>query len=37
MDDKDVGLALESAKAMNVPLPATALTEQMLRAAIAKG
>jgi 3-hydroxyisobutyrate dehydrogenase-like beta-hydroxyacid dehydrogenase len=34
---KDVGLALESAKAMNVPLPATALTEQMLRAAIAKG
>jgi 3-hydroxyisobutyrate dehydrogenase-like beta-hydroxyacid dehydrogenase len=34
---KDVGLALESAKAMDVPLPATALTEQMLRAAIAKG
>lgn len=34
---KDVGLALETAKAMNVPLPATALTEQMLRATIAKG
>lgn len=34
---KDVGLALESAKLMDVPLPATALTEQMLRAAIAKG
>jgi 3-hydroxyisobutyrate dehydrogenase/2-hydroxy-3-oxopropionate reductase len=34
---KDVGLALESAKSMNVPAPATALTEQMLRAAVAKG
>jgi len=34
---KDVGLALETGKAMNVPLPATALTEQMLRATIAKG
>ena len=34
---KDVGLALESAKSMDVPAPATALTEQMLRAAIAKG
>jgi len=34
---KDVGLALESAKSMNIPLPATALTEQMLRAAIASG
>lgn len=34
---KDVGLALESAKDMNVPLPITALTEQMLRATIAKG
>jgi len=34
---KDVGLALESAKAMDVPLPATALTEQMLRAAVARG
>jgi len=34
---KDVGLALESAKSMDVPLPATALTEQMLRAAVASG
>ena len=34
---KDVGLALESAKSMNIPLPSTALTEQMLRAAIASG
>jgi 3-hydroxyisobutyrate dehydrogenase/2-hydroxy-3-oxopropionate reductase len=34
---KDLGLALESAKALDVPLPATALTEQMLRATIAKG
>lgn len=34
---KDVGLALESAKAMDLPLPATALTEQMLRATIASG
>jgi 3-hydroxyisobutyrate dehydrogenase-like beta-hydroxyacid dehydrogenase len=34
---KDVGLALETAKAMDVPLPATALTEQMLRAAVASG
>ena len=34
---KDVGLALETGKAMNVPLPNTALTEQMLRATIAKG
>jgi 3-hydroxyisobutyrate dehydrogenase-like beta-hydroxyacid dehydrogenase len=34
---KDVGLALESAKALDVPMPATALTEQMLRAAIARG
>ena len=34
---KDIGLALESAKSMDVPLPSTALTEQMLRAAIAKG
>jgi len=34
---KDVGLALESAKDLNVPLPITALTEQMLQAAIAKG
>src|SRR5882724_856156 len=34
---KDVGLALESAKSMDIPLPVTALTEQMLRATIAKG
>jgi 3-hydroxyisobutyrate dehydrogenase-like beta-hydroxyacid dehydrogenase len=34
---KDVGLALDSAKSLNVPLPATALTEQMLRATIARG
>lgn len=34
---KDAGLALETARDLNVPLPATALTEQMLRAAIAKG
>ena len=34
---KDVGLALESAKALDLPLPLTALTEQMLRTAIAKG
>jgi 3-hydroxyisobutyrate dehydrogenase-like beta-hydroxyacid dehydrogenase len=32
-----VGLALESAKALNLPLPLTATTEQMLRMAIAKG
>jgi 3-hydroxyisobutyrate dehydrogenase-like beta-hydroxyacid dehydrogenase len=34
---KDVGLALDSGKDMDVPLPITALTEQMLRATIAKG
>jgi len=34
---KDVGLALESGKSMDVPLPNTALTEQMLRATIARG
>jgi 3-hydroxyisobutyrate dehydrogenase-like beta-hydroxyacid dehydrogenase len=34
---KDIGLALESARSMNVPMPATGLTEQMLRAAIASG
>ena len=34
---KDVGLALESAKGMDVPLPVTAITEQMLRATIARG
>jgi len=34
---KDMGLALDSAKAMGLPLPLTAITEQMLQAAIAKG
>jgi 3-hydroxyisobutyrate dehydrogenase-like beta-hydroxyacid dehydrogenase len=34
---KDVGLALESGKTLGVPLPATALTEQMLRANMASG
>jgi 3-hydroxyisobutyrate dehydrogenase/2-hydroxy-3-oxopropionate reductase len=34
---KDLGFALESGKEMDVPLPATALTEQMLRAVIARG
>lgn len=34
---KDVSLALESGESLDVPLPITALTQQMLRAAIAKG
>lgn len=34
---KDVGLALDSARAAGVPLPITAVTEQMLRATMAKG
>jgi len=34
---KDIGLALESAKSMDIPMPNTALTEQMLRATIARG
>ena len=34
---KDIGLALESAKVLDLPLPLTAITQQMLRAAIAKG
>jgi 3-hydroxyisobutyrate dehydrogenase-like beta-hydroxyacid dehydrogenase len=34
---KDIGLALESAAEMNLPMPLTALTQQMLRTAIAKG
>lgn len=34
---KDIGLALDSAKALGLPLPLTAITEQMLQAAIAKG
>lgn len=34
---KDISLALESARAVDLPLPITALTQQMLQAAIAKG
>ena len=34
---KDIGLMLESASEMDVPLPLTSLTQQMFRAAIAKG
>jgi len=34
---KDVGLMLESANDLNVPLPLTAITQQLFRAAIAKG
>ncbi len=34
---KDIGLMLETGKELEVPLPITALTEQMFRAAIAKG
>jgi 3-hydroxyisobutyrate dehydrogenase-like beta-hydroxyacid dehydrogenase len=34
---KDLGLALDSAKAMGLPLPLTAIAEQMLQAVIAKG
>jgi 3-hydroxyisobutyrate dehydrogenase-like beta-hydroxyacid dehydrogenase len=34
---KDIGLALESAAEMDIPMPVTALTQQMLRTAIAKG
>lgn len=34
---KDVGFALELAKSLNLPLPVTAVTEQMLQATIAKG
>jgi len=34
---KDVGLALESAEELHVPLPLTGLTQQMFRAAIAEG
>ncbi len=35
--EKDMVLMLESAAALNVPTPLTALSQQMLRAAIAKG
>lgn len=34
---KDIGLMLDSAKELNVPLPLTALTRQMFQAAISKG
>ena len=34
---KDIGLMLESAADLNVPLPLTSLTQQLFRAAIAKG
>jgi 3-hydroxyisobutyrate dehydrogenase-like beta-hydroxyacid dehydrogenase len=34
---KDLGLALESAKDMDIPMPLTSLTAQMLQATIAKG
>jgi len=35
--EKDMALMLESASELNVPAPLTALSQQMLRAAIAKG
>src|SRR5207253_3113136 len=34
---KDVGFALQMAREMNIPLPASSVTEQMLRATVAKG
>jgi 3-hydroxyisobutyrate dehydrogenase/2-hydroxy-3-oxopropionate reductase len=34
---KDIGLMLDSARELDVPLPLTSLTQQMFRAAIAKG
>lgn len=34
---KDIGLMLESAAEQNVPLPLTGITQQMFRAALAKG
>ena len=34
---KDIGLALESAQGLGLPLPVTGVTEQMFRAAIAEG
>jgi len=34
---KDVGMALDQGKMLNVPLPITAVTEQMLRANISEG
>jgi len=34
---KDVGMALDSARQMHIPLPLTAVTQQMFQAAIAEG
>jgi 3-hydroxyisobutyrate dehydrogenase/2-hydroxy-3-oxopropionate reductase len=34
---KDIGLMLDSGQELEVPLPLTGLTQQMFRAAIAKG
>jgi 3-hydroxyisobutyrate dehydrogenase-like beta-hydroxyacid dehydrogenase len=34
---KDVGLMIESAKELGVPVPLTAITQQMLQAALAEG
>ena len=34
---KDIGLMMESGRAMNVPLPLTGITEQLFRAAMASG
>ncbi len=34
---KDIGLAIDSAEALNLPLPITSVTQQMFRAAIAMG
>ena len=34
---KDIGLMLESANDLQVPLPLTAITQQLFRAAIAEG
>jgi 3-hydroxyisobutyrate dehydrogenase/2-hydroxy-3-oxopropionate reductase len=34
---KDIGLALDSARSLDVPLPSTALVQQLLQAAISKG
>ncbi len=34
---KDIGLMLDSARELDVPLPLTALTQQMFRAALARG
>jgi 3-hydroxyisobutyrate dehydrogenase/2-hydroxy-3-oxopropionate reductase len=34
---KDIGMALDTARSLDLPMPVTALTHQMLQAAIAKG